>query len=340
MCTKKILATIITVSLLKLLSPAGTFAQQLSGHVVDEQGYPLEGAKVRVIQIPYLGTLTDADGNFTIDFEEEHSGENFTIWIEKEKRKIWYGDLIVSSSMRYLGTITLEKPPAPPELISPRDETTVIVPKPTFKWKSMIGCTYNLQVDDHSNFLSPEIYEERLHASQYPSKIKLSDGIYHWRVQAERDTGNYSAWSEPWMVRVEAIDIGARNRKAAFRSLLIPGWGQQYKGHSGWVWCPMTIAYGSSLAGALAFELIRHEEYDKYLKAKPVWELLDRFEKAEDAWRWRNGLLIAASAIVVLSSVHAYVCDDPRFEQETQAGVGVGFDIEKDQIRLVFLKHF
>jgi hypothetical protein len=342
MRVKRILVTTIPALLIWLVCPAGVAALELSGQVVDGQGNPLNGAGVRVIQIPYLGAITDADGKFSIDLEEEHLGEDVRIWIEKKGYRIWFRDIRIANGMGYQGTITLETPPAPPNLISPKDGATVLVPDPTFEWESMAGCTYNLQVDDHSSFLSPEIYEERLHASRYQSRIRLSDGTYHWRVQAEEDTGNYSAWSEPWMVRVRSLAAvqGARNRKAAFRSLLIPGWGQKYKGHSGWVWCPMTVAYGSSLAGALAFELIRHEEYDEYLKAKPVWELLDRFEKAEDAWKWRNGLIIAASVIAVSSAVHAYLSYDPRLERESQEDVGLGFNIQEDQIRLVFLKHF
>lgn len=342
MRTKQILVTIVTVSLLGLVSLAGVLAEELTGQVVDEQGNRLEGAKVRVIQIPYLATITDADGNFVIDFEEEHSGENVTIWIETGTRKIWLSDLRVSDDMGSLGTITLEMPPEPPTLLSPGNDTTVTDPRPTFRWESVPKCAYNLQVHNHSNFRNAEIREDSLHASEYSPITGLRDGTYYWRVQIERDTGDYSAWSAPWAVRIEWEDRAKamRNRKAAFRSLLIPGWGQKYKGRSGWIWGPMTVGYVSSLAGALAFELTRHAEYDKYLKAEPVWELLDRFEKAETAFKWRNGLLIAASAIAVLSSVHAYRSDDPRFEQELQADVGVRFDIEEDQIRLVFLKQF
>ena len=65
MRVKRILVTTIPALLIWLVCPAGVAALELSGQVVDGQGNPLNGAGVRVIQIPYLGAITDADGKFS-----------------------------------------------------------------------------------------------------------------------------------------------------------------------------------------------------------------------------------------------------------------------------------
>lgn len=67
----------------------------------------------------------------------------------------------------------------------------------TFEWSSVPGATYNLQVDDNSDFSSPVI-DTTLSDNTYTEE--LSRKTYHWRVSADRN------WSpENWSFEVAGV---------------------------------------------------------------------------------------------------------------------------------------
>jgi len=338
---KKNVLSFISIFLLSIILSSTSLAQTIvsSGRVVDEQGNIIRQALVRIDEIPYLGAVTDAEGNFILAFEGDDIGKEVRIRIEKSGHKIWFRDIRISEEMQPLGLITLVKPPQPPVLKSPKDRDTLDTPKPEFEWYSVTGYTYNLQVDDQANFLNPEINEEGLAASLYMSKRKLRDGTYYWRVQIEKGSGNYSEWSKPWIVRIRDIAPikGLRNRKAAIRSLVIPGWGQKYKGRSGKWW---RISYGLTIIGAISSHIIYDWQYDKYLEARSIEELEDAYDIANWSHKIRNVLLVAIPAIAISSAIHAYSSEDAKLREEIHTGIKYDLNIRKGQIQLVFTKSF
>jgi len=70
---------------------------------------------------------------------------------------------------------------------------------PAFNWPSTIyssDVTYRLQVDNDSDFLSPEISKTDLTSNAFDlaSAYALSDGTWYWRVQAVNDAGMAGNW--------------------------------------------------------------------------------------------------------------------------------------------------
>ena len=63
--------TLTVASLLLSLSAAMAQDTKVTGHVVDENGDPVIGATV-LVKGTTIGTVTDFDGNFTLDVPNEH----------------------------------------------------------------------------------------------------------------------------------------------------------------------------------------------------------------------------------------------------------------------------
>ena len=90
-------------------------------------------------------------------------------------------------------------PPATPSLLSPADNARISDNSPTFDWTDVTdrsGVSYRIQVDDNSNFVSPEVDESGLPASIFtvgatrPTPTILVDDTYFWRARAVDGAGN------------------------------------------------------------------------------------------------------------------------------------------------------
>jgi hypothetical protein len=99
-------------------------------------------------------------------------------------------------------SITILTTPTQPDLSSPFNGDTTSDDTPTFRWDGVSGATwYRVQVDDDSDFDSPEINETTGGTSHTPGS-GLPDDVYHWRVRAYNECGTGS-WSEVWQLTVE-----------------------------------------------------------------------------------------------------------------------------------------
>jgi hypothetical protein len=314
---------------------------ELRGRVMDQYGRAIEGAEINADEIPYVIAVSDDVGRFALYFEEGDIDATVRIRVYKPGFKIWFEDVKISQDMEPLGSITLETPLDAPPLSEPKNDTTVYHPYPAFRWEPKEGCTYNLQADDESNFLDPEINEEDLTAAHYRSRIKLADGVYYWRVQLKTEMGNYSRWSESWIVSIlDLVAIKrARKWKAAFLSL-VPGAGQLYKGRPIWEWAGFMLLTGGSIYGALYFDARYDDEYQRYQDVISVWELREAYDEAKDARTTRNGFWIAAGTLWTANIVHAYLSKDVRIEREFYGQMDYGFNIQNGQVQLVFTKSF
>ncbi len=93
-------------------------------------------------------------------------------------------------------------PLAAPTLTAPADASSTCDTTPMFDWSDVSGATaYRIQVDNNSNFGSPEV-NQRPGLSTYTPATALAAGTYYWRVQSTNQCGD-GAWSSPvWSVIV------------------------------------------------------------------------------------------------------------------------------------------
>jgi hypothetical protein len=115
-------------------------------------------------------------------------------------------------------------PPPAPTLISPAPSAKIFSIPINFVWSEVKDAyeqsqpvKYHLQIDDKSNFSSPEIDILDLTTSSYtftlgPDSINLlPNGRYWWRVRAQDSAAppNYSLWSDTRTFIVEIIDTSS-----------------------------------------------------------------------------------------------------------------------------------
>ncbi len=100
--------------------------------------------------------------------------------------------------------VTIAQPiPLAPVLLSPADSFTDVTGTPEFDWQSVVGGdTYQIQVDDNSDFSSPEFDDSAGTASRTPLSA-LADGTYYWRVRAINIYSTPGDWSDTWSITVD-----------------------------------------------------------------------------------------------------------------------------------------
>ncbi len=92
-------------------------------------------------------------------------------------------------------------PSSAPSLSSPTNGSSTYDATPDFDWSSVSGATsYDIQVDNNSNFTSPEI-DTTTSSSDYTPGSSLSPDTYYWRVRASNSCGD-GPWSDSFEVLV------------------------------------------------------------------------------------------------------------------------------------------
>lgn len=113
-----------------------------------------------------------------------------------------YGMVDIGEALGYIPTT----PPGTPTLVSPLNSGTIPDPTPTFDWQdNPETASYNLLVDNNSDFSSPEI-NETVVPSQYTPGSNLAEGIYYWKVQANNVAGS-SPFTSAWSIELIYADI-------------------------------------------------------------------------------------------------------------------------------------
>ena len=100
------------------------------------------------------------------------------------------------------------KPPQKPDLTSPVNGWTTSDPTPTFQWGTVAdGYTYQIQIDDKSNFSSP-LQDVELAPGQttYTADSLPVGGKLYWRVRALNSAGVAGSWSKKYNFNLEAIE--------------------------------------------------------------------------------------------------------------------------------------
>ncbi|MDY6877594.1 MAG: hypothetical protein SWK90_15535 [Chloroflexota bacterium] len=104
----------------------------------------------------------------------------------------------------YTWSVTILSTPSAPGLSSPPNGSTISDTIPTFTWDSVSAAiSYTIQVDNASDFNSPEISQSTSSPSYTPDSA-LPDDTYYWRVSASNSCGSGS-WAMMWQFTVETI---------------------------------------------------------------------------------------------------------------------------------------
>ncbi len=93
-----------------------------------------------------------------------------------------------------------EEPPRVASLVSPPNAFQDTPSRPTFSWLQVQGATtYRLQVDDNSNFSSPEVDQDNISTTSYMAPSDLNPDTYYWRVNSNAPNAQ---WSDVWSFTV------------------------------------------------------------------------------------------------------------------------------------------
>ncbi|HLO30650.1 MAG TPA: Ig-like domain-containing protein [Anaerolineales bacterium] len=90
--------------------------------------------------------------------------------------------------------------PLAPVLKSPANNAS-LRGVPTFRWSNVSGAvSYQFEIDNDSDFSSPVFsISQRTSYRRPPGALR---GSYFWRVRAQDAAGNWSAWSEVFVVNI------------------------------------------------------------------------------------------------------------------------------------------
>ena len=97
-----------------------------------------------------------------------------------------------------------------------------------------------------------------------------------------------------------------RRAEAALRSMMVPGWGQLYKGQrtKGRV---LVGLWGAVVAGTVTTHILRQQARDTYLDATTQQEILDRYDTFNQWHKTRNALVLGAATVWAYSYLDALI---------------------------------
>jgi hypothetical protein len=97
---------------------------------------------------------------------------------------------------------------------------------------------------------------------------------------------------------------------AAYRSMLVPGWGQIYKGHRRKGYILMGL-WGVTAVGTITAHIIRHDRRQAYLDEANLAEVQSRFDDFNRWHKLRNNLAVGAALTWVVSYLDALIFEGP-----------------------------
>ncbi|MFA5794754.1 MAG: kelch repeat-containing protein [Candidatus Brocadiia bacterium] len=112
----------------------------------------------------------------------------------------------VSSSYSAFTTFQPGEAPEPFTMITPTNTARNVIQSQVFQWSYSTGtATYTLQIDNNSNFLSPEFSDNAIPSNVIDTSTRpITPGIlwagttYYWRVIAVNSNGQVTATGAPW----------------------------------------------------------------------------------------------------------------------------------------------
>ena len=107
---------------------------------------------------------------------------------------------------------------------------------------------------------------------------------------------------------------------ATVRSLVLPGWGQLYKGErvKGWA---LAGLWGATVGGAVTAHVLRGQARSDYLDATDPAEVAERYDRFNAWHQTRNALALGAAAVWAYATLDALILGGPE-PRVVQADVG------------------
>ena len=164
---------------------------------------------VRPCQAWFEWGLTTAYGNATTPLTVSAAGpidEQVSGLVEGQTynyRACFAGWRTVAGENRVFTTAVVA--PAVPTLVSPGNGKATSDNTPWLDWSDVMdpsGVRHQLQVDDKSDFSSPEVNLTSLRYSSYTLPV-MADGTFYWRAGAVDGVGNASGWTDAWTFNVD-----------------------------------------------------------------------------------------------------------------------------------------
>lgn len=95
---------------------------------------------------------------------------------------------------------------------------------------------------------------------------------------------------------IRYIQAEDRRPTAAFRSLIVPGWGQFYKGHTkrGWI---LGTAFWGSLAGTAIAAIVENSAESDYVNAVTPADITSKYQRYDSWYKARRNLSLIAISV-------------------------------------------
>jgi tetratricopeptide (TPR) repeat protein len=139
-----------------------------------------------------------------------------------------------------------------------------------------------------------------------------------------RFEGEEDAEREPVIRYVRVYDP---RPAATTRSLVLPGWGQLYKGERSKGWALIGL-WGTTAAGALTAHVLRSQARSDYLEATDPAEIAERYDTFNTWHHTRNALVLGAAAVWGYAALDALVVGGPeRRAVRLAPGPGAGLGL-------------
>ena len=138
----------------------------------------------------WSGEVAWSQSSFVIDTAGNHS---FKFEYSKDEATQSGSDCAWVDYIEFVPNVTYVTPPTP-TLLSPSNGSSAANQTPTFSWNAVTGATsYDLLVDNNSDFSSPEIsVVPTTNSYTVPTKA-LAAGTYNWKVKVTSPSGSYSS---------------------------------------------------------------------------------------------------------------------------------------------------
>ncbi len=155
------------------------------------------------------GIITEEGGDLLLHISDDPGSEvsvpwNYQMDISIDPQEITQALLIGTNATSSFSKIWGTGITTVPVLVSPSAGTITTDRTPAFDWADTPGAlSYTLQVDNNSDFSSPEINTSQA-VSTYTPSSDLSAGTYYWRVKANNASGS-SDYSGAWDITIELI---------------------------------------------------------------------------------------------------------------------------------------
>ena len=132
---------------------------------------------------------------------------------------------------------------------------------------------------------------------------KTLDFFGEIRTRLAQASGDDALASE---VTPRYVLVPDRRAEAALRSMVLPGWGQLYKGErtKGRI---LLGVWGIAVAGTVSAHVLRQQSRDTYLDAVDPDEVLERYDTFNQWHKTRNALVLGTAVIWVYSYLDALV---------------------------------